>query len=339
MNKKNRKNTFLLCGIFATIPFLLLVFLFVYINLPVADVNGSVKLGTTFSSRYASDIGLDWKEVYLAALDDLKIKNVRISIYWDMTEREMGKYDFEDIDWQMNEAAKRNVKVTLVIGQKVPRWPECFIPEWANGDDELRKNKLLIFIDEAVRRYVDHPALFRWQVENEPFLDFGICPSFDKDFFDLEIAKVKDIDQGRNPVMVTDSGELSFWVDAAKRADIFGTTMYRTVYSSKHGFIKYPIGPNFFKLKKKITEIFAGQKDVIVIELQGEPWIDGWTVSQPMEKQLQSMNASILRDNVRFAKNTGFSEVYLWGVEWWFWLKKEKNDSLWEEARLLFQEN
>ena len=52
------------------------------------------------------------------------------------------------------------------------------------------------------------------------------------------------------------------------------------------------------------------------------------------------MNSEILRSNVQFAKNTGLSEIYIWGVEWWYWLKEKQNNStVWNEAKKLFEEN
>lgn len=312
-----------------------IILFFIYINLPVARSEKAVPLGVTFSSRYATDIGLDWRENYLAMLDELKLKKIRIPIYWDLIEKEKGRYDFTEIDWQLTEAAKRNAKITLVVGQKVPRWPECFIPEWAKNDDEERKAEQIAFVEKVVDRYKHNAVVERWQVENEPFLDFGICPVMDPALLDKEIATVRSLDPSR-PLVVTDSGELSLWVKAASRADIFGTTMYREVYSAKMGHWRYPIGPNFFKAKRFLVSLFAKQDNVIVIELQGEPWVQGWTVHAPLATQLASMNAEILKDNFEFAKKTGVSEIYIWGVEWWYWMKKEHNDnSLWEAAEKL----
>lgn len=336
--EKRKKILHVIFFVAASVILIIGVF-FACINFPVKDVETPVPLGVTFSARYAQDIETDWRQSYVAMLDDLKVRDIRIPVYWDLVEKEQEKYDFSDIDWQMDQAAAHGARVVLVIGQKVPRWPECFIPEWAKNDDAVRKESLLFFEQMVVERYRNHGALSRWQVENEPFLDFGVCPKFDVNLLDGELAAVRASDSA-HPVMLTDSGELSVWVHAAKRADIFGTTMYRTVYSAKHGFIRYPIGPNFFKFKKWISEIFAGQSNVVVIELQGEPWIDGWTVSQPLEKQLGSMNADILRSNVQFAKNTGLSEIYIWGVEWWYWLREKQNNStVWDEAKKLFEEN
>jgi hypothetical protein len=267
----------------------------------------------------------------------LKVRNIRIPIYWDLVEKKDGEYDFTDVDWQLAEAQKRDAKIILVIGQKVPRWPECFVPNWIGNDGANRKEKLLAFEKVAVERYREnHPEIERWQVENEPFLAFGVCPPADSSLLDAEIAQVKKMDPSR-PIVVTDSGELSLWLKAASRADVFGTTMYREVYSSRVGHWRYPIGPNFFKAKELLIKLFAHQKNPIVIELQGEPWVGGWTTSFPVEAQLASMNADILDDNVKFARKTGMNEIYVWGVEWWYWMKTQQhNPTLWEKAREFF---
>jgi hypothetical protein len=71
--------------------------------------------------------------------------------------------------------------------------------------------------------------------------------------------------------------------------------------------------------------------------LQGEPWLRGWTIDQPLEEQFGSMNAEKLKDNVEFAKKTGFSPIYLWGGEWWYWMKVVKNyPDVWEEAKSIY---
>lgn len=329
------KRILKLISYFAGTLVLVFLLLLVYVNLPVAESSGKVPMGVTFSARYASDIGLDWKAAYLAMLDELAIGKIRIPVYWDLVEKNPGEYDFADLDWQLEEAAKRNAKVILVVGQKVPRWPECFIPQWAQNDENMRKAKQVAFVETVLMRYKQNQTVERWQIENEPFLDFGVCPVMDPTLLDQEIAAARKIDQTR-PIVVTDSGELSLWLNAAKRADIFGTTMYREVYSAKLGHWRYPIGPNFFKLKRLLISLFADQKNVVVIELQGEPWVQGWTVHAPIETQLASMNADILKDNFEFAKKTGVSEIYVWGVEWWYWMKEtQHNETLWEQAKIL----
>jgi hypothetical protein len=333
------KKIFRVLGYSLSISVLVLFMLFIYINLPAKAVNDDAQIGVTFSALYAEQIGLNWKEAYLAMLDDLKIKHVRLPVYWDRVEKTEGNYDFADLDWQLQQAQSRGVKIILVVGQKVPRWPECYVPKWVGEDpsnlDQARlKEKLLKFEDTVIHRYKDgHPEINRWQIENEPFLDFGICSKVDVSLLDAELAQVRKLDSTR-PIVVTDSGELSLWVAAASRADIFGTTMYREVYSQEMGHWRYPIGPNFFKIKQLVIKLFAKQDNAIVIELQGEPWVAGWTTDAPVETQLASMNGTILADNIEFAKKTGMKEIYVWGVEWWYWMKVNQNNStLWETAK------
>ncbi|MFC1608899.1 hypothetical protein ACFL3M_01795 [Patescibacteria group bacterium] len=316
-----------------------IVLALIYFNIPVKSKIPKADLGITFSHRYSTDIGLDWRENYLAILDDLKVRKMRIPVYWDLVEKEKDVYDFSDVDWQLEEARKRNVEVILVIGQKVPRWPECYVPEWIGENDELRKAELKDLLGVIVERYRNNEAVRYWQIENEPFLKFGICPPLDTDLLDEEIALVRKKDPSRK-IVVTDSGELSLWVAAAKRADVFGTTMYRNVYKEGWGYYVYPIGPRFFLFKKWLIEVFADQENSVVIELQGEPWVAGWTVSKSLEEQFESMNAEKLSENVEYAKESGFSEIYVWGAEWWYWLKKEKNyPHLWETFRVIIENN
>ena len=49
------------------------------------------------------------------------------------------------------------------------------------------------------------------------------------------------------------------------------------------------------------------------------------------------MDLSQFRKNIEFAEKTGFKRFYLWGSEWWYWLKITKGDSnIWEETKKLF---
>jgi hypothetical protein len=318
--------------------FALACVLLIYFNIPVTKENMDAKLGVTFSKRYAQDIGLDWRAAYSATLEDLGVKKIRIPVYWDWVEPEEGKYDFTDLDWQIGEAEKHNAEIILAVGQKVPRWPECFIPEYLKNDDAKRKTELVEFVRVVVDHYKNSKAVKYWQIENEPFLKFGECPVLDTNLLDREIAMARKTDPSRK-IIITDSGELSLWAKAISRADIFGTTMYRTIYNAKYGgFYTYPIGPRFFQFKYRMNQLFVKNDKAIVIELQAEPWIAGWTTNQPLEKQFESMNVTKLQENVSFAKQVGFPEIYLWGVEWWYWLKVHQNHpEVWEAAKEMFR--
>lgn len=297
--------------------------------------------GVTYVDWIAGRYGMDRREVFLEILDDLKVKRIRLPIYWDKVELADDSYNFKEIDWQLGEAEKRGTEVILALGRKLPRWPECHQPGWVldKKDEEYEKKELLEFLEAVVEKYREHPALYAWQVENEPFLPFGEgCPLFGGKFLDEELTLVRRLDPG-HPVIVTDSGELSFWVRAMKHADIFGTTMYRTVWQENLGFYTYPLPPGFFRIKRALAELFVLSRPSIVSELQAEPWGPYENYEYELftiDEQLKNFNVETFREHIEYAKRTGFDEFYLWGVEWWYWMKLQGYPEIWEEAKSLF---
>lgn len=333
---------------------IVVVVLLVVFNWPVRDKNENMQFNLSFSSVFARDIGLDWKRAYVDILDNLKPEKVRIASYWTEVEKKPGNYDFSDVDFQLQEAKKRNTKVVLAFGVKTPRWPECFIPEFYGGNNgtleglsegelmEKRETALLEYERKLIERYRDEEIIEFWQVENEPFLPFGNCPKGtinNGELLDREIAQLRFVDKERQrKVMVTDSGELSLWLKAAKRANIFGTTLYRTIYKKPFGYVNYPIGPMFFRMKSWPIRIFGPQNQIVICELQAEPWGPRWLTDMDVQEQFKSMNPRKLQETAEFARKTNFSESYLWGAEWWYWLKEEQgDDGMWEEAKKIIQ--
>ncbi len=293
-----------------------------------------IKWGVAFSKPFATEMGLNWRENYLAIFDDLKVKRMRLPIYWQDVQAKPDGYDFSDYDWMIEEAQKRDVQLILVIGRKLPRWPECHAPFWADNLPEPEKQeKILDIMKKEVERYKDIPNLYLWQVDNEPFLPFGNCTTTDKGFLDREVSSVRQLDPNHQ-IMVTDSGELSIWVRAAKRADIFGTTMYRIIFKKPINYFKYPLPPKFFWAKANLTHLFFPGKPIIVSELQAEPWGPKLIYDLTLEEQKKSMSLAQFRENIEYAKAVGFPEDYLWGAEWWYWLKTKHNrPEIWEAAR------
>ena len=297
-----------------------------------------LEYGITFSKKQSQSLNLDWKENYIALLDDLKIRKLRLSAYWDEIESNEKNFQWQDLDWQIKEAGKRDVEIILAVGNRLPRWPECHLPLWVEKlDKNKREEKTLQYIEKIITRYKNNKNIIVWQVENEPFLShFGECFDFDSNFLDKEIALVKKLDN--RPIMITDSGELSIWIPATKRADIFGTTMYLDTYSEKlKSYIHYPIKPGFFKFKKNIARIFSNPKKWIVIELQTEPWGPEPFQNLSKEERDKTMNLKKFKEIIEFSHKAGFCEFYLWGAEWWYWeLKVNNNPEIWNEAKKLF---
>jgi hypothetical protein len=295
-----------------------------------------VVLGATFSKSYAESLGLDWKQTYLAMFDEIHVPEIRLPVYWNDVERERDKFTYDDVDWQVREAAKRGVKIVLGIGRKQPRWPECHVPEWARKLDEPgQRAEIIAYIDRSVRRYAKYDNIVAWQVENEPFFDFGQCPPPDRDFLKREIATVKAIDT--RPVVVSESGELSTWTSGASVADVLGISMYRVVWDKRVGFLFWPLTPKYYRSRAQVVSPFVSK--IIITELQAEPWANQGILNLPISEQLHLMDPQRLRDNVLFARRIGFPEVYLWGVEWWYWLKTRGHSEMWDTARDLYAES
>jgi hypothetical protein len=311
-------------------------FAFLFVGLP-SNKKDKIVWGVNFSQKQAQNLGLDWKANYLSLFDELGVKNLRLASYWDLVEKEQGKYDFSDLDWQIKIAEEKGVKVILVIGMKTTRWPECHEPEWAlNHALRIMDQELLKYIGEVINRYKDSKAIWAWQVENEPFFPFGECPKFDKELLKKEIESVKSIDS--RSIIVSDTGEFSLWFRPAKLGDIVGITMYRKAwFDDLKSYISYPFPAIFYERKADLVKWIFGKK-VLCVELQAEPWGPKLLYDNlPLDEQEKTMNLEIFRKNVEFAKNTGLDSFYLWGSEWAYWMKeKQAKPEIWEEMKKLF---
>lgn len=284
--------------------------------------NKDMILGVSFSPEYTQYLGLDVKETYQVILDKYKFKYLRLTARWDVVEAQKGKYDFSQTDYLIEEAGKRNAKVVLAMGQKTPRWPECNVPAWTkNLPDSKYFSALNNYLKAVTERYKDNPTVEIWQVENEPFLAFGIaCRPLTREKLQAEIATVKNIDPSRQ-ILVTDSGELSFWNKTAKAGDLFGSTVYRVVWNPQLGYVGYDWVPAIYYRWRALGH----GRDLAttwVAELQAEPWLPQNIVTiENINEQFKSMNLDRLKKNLEFAQKTGFSRAYFWGVEWWYWLE------------------
>jgi hypothetical protein len=293
--------------------------------------------GMTFSTKYASELGLDPHAVYVALLDDLGIDRIRLPIYWDEFEPHPGQYQTADVRWYLDEAAKRNVTVIPVVGRRVPRWPECHPPDWTRQLTEpaVRQAELAMAAT-VVTEFRNHPVVAAWQVQNEPnFPFFGECPWPDSGFLATSIDQVRSLDP-MHPIMLTDSGELSTWFRLGSQADILGVSLYRATWNSFWGHFQYPLPPAYYRAKAWLLSPVIDR--IIISELQAEPWVPTTIGTTPVEEQRRLMNPARLRANLEYARQTGLPEAYLWGGEWWYWLKETHGDpQMWDAARGIWQ--
>jgi hypothetical protein len=194
-----------------------------------------------------------------------------------------------------------------------------------------------------LERVVDHYRPFSnisaWQVDNEPFLNiFGECPDLDRDFYKQKVALVQGLDD--RPIIITESGELSIWVGAARISPILGTSVYRSTWNPVYGKFFYPLPPAFYVIKEKLVKLVSPLEEVFVSELQLEPWSDRPITEISITDQLNLMSIDKFNDNIEYTQKIGFDSIYLWGVEWWYWLKVNHGiTDYWDGAKTIIKEN
>jgi hypothetical protein len=297
-----------------------------------------IKWGFTYSHLAARQLKLDPNKAYVAALDELKPQTLRLVAYWSEIESAPGKYNFSYLDFQVAEAAKRHIPYVIVVGMRVPRYPECYAPSWSKKlDSEAAQDRLLEYTSRVVRRYQDQPGLTSWQLENEPYLgSFGVCPKLNEAHLKQEVASLKT--ETNLPIMMTDSGEISFWYKASRFPDVFGTTMYRVVINKKTNKVFHHFIPAWaYTLRAGIVRaIHPNVKKVVVAELQGEPWSNAPLIEKDQAYFRETMDHKQFDENLRFAQDAGLSEVYAWGVEWWYFEKLHGDSYYWQKAASTF---
>ncbi len=182
-----------------------------------------------------------------------------------------------------------------------------------------------------VQKYDSDSSIEYWQVENEPLLGgFGQCDMPDEKFLSYEVELVRSL--SGKPIIVTDSGELGFWITPMRLSDTFGTTLYRKVYNPILGYTNYPVLPYLYNIKSKLS----GGKKTIIVELQAEPWSPTNNLKDNVEEHAETFSSKDFENTIQYAKATGFSENYLWGVEWWYFMAKNGHPEYLEYAKSLF---
>lgn len=301
-----------------------------------------LELGATFISDYAETLGVDPQETLGAIIYDLGVKNLRLVSYWDSIEGEKDNYDFSDLDWQFKMAEQANVKVSLAIGLRQPRWPECHMPGWAKSQNKSEwYPELRDFMVKVIERYRSSPALESYQLENEFFLTvFGKCTDFDRQRLVEEAALVKQTDPNHTLIISRSNNGIGLPV-GKPTPDLFGVSVYKRVWDQTvtHRYFEYPFPAWFYASLAGGGKILTG-KDLIIHELQAEAWTPAsYNIKDaPISELYKSMNPERLKDRFKYGEATGMKRMDLWGVEWWYQMKTKRNaPELWETAKAEFR--
>lgn len=292
--------------------------------------------GTSFIPAYAESLGLDAEET-MDSLLGIGIRHFRLVSYWSEMEKSQGTYDFSRLDWQFKKAEEANAKVSLSLGLRQPRWPECHMPEWAkNQPQSVWQPQLEKYIAAVVERYKDSPSLASYQLENEYFLQgFGNCTNFDRDRLVSEFKLVKKLDPNHTLIISRSNNALGVPMGEPK-PDMYAISVYKRVWDGKLSkrYLEYPAPGWFYGFLAGAQRINDG-RNMIIHELQAEAWAPNYKTLKETSliEQNKSLDAKRLKDRFGYGKATGMREAYLWGSEYWYYRMKVLGDpSLWNVA-------
>lgn len=302
--------------------------------------NQPFEVGTTFVADYARYFDLDPRETLEEIFRDLGMKRIRLVSYWENHEHEQGIYNFDELDWQFDLAEQYGVEVSLSIGLRQPRWPECHMPDWAAKiPNKGWKEPLYKYIETVVQRYKNRPTLESYQLENEFFLSvFGICPDFDRKRLEYEYDLVKRLDPDTTLIVNRSNNAVPSWPVGSPRSDKVGAAIYKRVWDKTvtRRYFEYPVPAWYYAFLAGMTDITTG-RETFIHELQTEPWVDerlGGVKDVSVEEQYKTMSPERLVSRIDYAKATGMREMDMWGTEWWYWLKKHRNaPEMWDTAK------
>lgn len=334
----NKKQFLLLTKLFVALLVLISIISTIGFIYEQNNLKKQPSFGFSYSPRTAEGLGLDPKQTYLNALSDLDPKTVRLMAYWDEIEPTQDIYDFSELDFYLTEAEKNQTPVILSVGFKLPRWPECYTPEYLkNHPTSVLRERQLKMVKKVIENYESNTNIKAFQIENEPLFAFGDCPPVDKEFFEQEITLVRTLTQ--KPIIITDSGELRPWTTPMKLSNIFGTTLYRSVSNPYFGRFLWPLPAWSYSLKAYLVKTFFAPENqgVMIAELQSEPWFNKSLSTLSIPEQIKIFSPSNLETNALFARKTGFSESLFWGVEWWYYMQANGHPEYIETAKEIFQ--
>ena len=302
-------------------------------------------IGATFIADYARYFDLDPQETMQAMVTDLGIHRFRLVSYWDKSEPVEGTYDFSDLDWEFALAEKTGSKVSLSLGLRQPRWPECHGPAWAMSQPmSVWEPKLKTFMGAVINRYKNSPALQEYQLENEFFLTvFGMCPDFTRSRLVDEFNYVKSQDTS-HPFIITRSNNWIGIPTGDPRPDKFGISVYKRVWDKTitKRYFEYPLPAWFYAGLAGGGELLTG-KNLFIHELQTEAWVpDSYNgiKNAPLSEGYKSLSPARLHNRIRYGVATGMKNIDLWGVEWWYYAKVKQGDpGLWNAAREELKDN
>jgi hypothetical protein len=290
-------------------------------------IKNTIELGVSFSVKTCQDYGIDWQKC-LEALLDIGIRRFRLMSYWDLHEATEDIVDYSQLDKQLEMIEKAGARASLCIGIRQPRWPESHIPLWAlQLPVATMTEKYLLYHQAVIDRYRDYGCIESWQLENEFWnRSFGLNNTFSRKRLKQEYKMIRAVNPER-PIIMSLANTVGYPVFGPK-PDLYATTMYLIQYENgQYRQTKYASW--YFRLRRQLIRLFTF-RDLIIHELQAEPWGPKANWEMNDTDQNMSMNPEQLKKCIYYARKSGIKYIDLWGGEWWFWRKTSSQDmALW----------
>jgi hypothetical protein len=247
-------------------------------------------------------------------------------------------------------------------------------PQEMPEDHPLVQQSLFPYLEAAARHLSAHPAVEALQVENEPYVNYRpnrflrligrerygpgdakalhilfIRLSWNattwyirEPFLAREVATVRAAAPGKR-IVLTHASWLRTdrdWRSLLHMGDVLGQSVYTKRQQGPWPWfylLPFHMGPLSPDLPGQARAAAQGGKEFWITELQAEPFeAAGVDIRRP-SAPTGSFGPRWLEDNVRLARRSGATRVYLWGVEWWLYLRAMRADpSLCDAARALF---
>lgn len=293
-----------------------------------------ITFGASLSSKQCRDLNINPLELLHGAMHDLGLKRFRLMSYWDECEPEQGILNFELLDALIQEITDGGGEISLCIGMRQPRYPECHIPQWAKDMPQDERNAALYsYIETVIKRYKNNTAITSWQLENEAYnKGIGECDDYDRARIRAEFELIKDIDHFR-PVIMTASNT---WAIPFRRPrpDIIGISLYLHQWG-KRGLSRRHKSSLYHRVRNWLIEETL-RVPVFCHELQMEPWGERATQDLNDIDQTTLLPVEDLKTYINYAVDSGCRVIDMWGLEWWYWRKQARSDSsYWDEIRKL----
>lgn len=305
-------------------------------------INRPETVGTSFSQvqcRHLKMTDAETRETYLKILD-MGFDLVRIGAYMD----EIDERGFDFLNWQIEEAEKRGVKLMLNVGIKVQRFPEFHPPKnmrdrlkfWEKshqtiGEDDQTFEEVVSNTRNVIQKYKDKEIIKYWQIENEPFdrLSFANNHIVAQRLHDKQVEVLKQeipsAKRARSGAVGLPDSEENFRDMVKDKPDVGGFNVYYSVPTPFGGY--YTLSDSDFdKLALKARVLKENGITPIIFESQAEPWENGSPVHTE-DREYPSSNPDIAIRLASKLGSIGYDTVMLWGAEYWIYRANRGNTS------------